>query len=661
MAWPSWLQSEETPIDPVTAANAERRKGGYIDPTLPADPATGLPPPPAAAGATTAPATEAPQFPGIAPSTSGGEDQASGTAAGMDVRDDIYPHGIMPVGPMGPARVVQGPAGDYSSLGGAEGLPDFTDTFVTKPAEIDAAGHGVAEAEGKYGESKADFYRRTQDNQANELAILQQRRLQHQEEIAQKQQRLEEATTRYSNDLADRGQFWKEPAHIIGAIGAAMMALGSGGPTIGLKLINDAVNADFQQRKQLADMHLGELRSNLGSYRQIAGDSELGDRLALAESYRVAQMEGDRIAAQFHGPVAKARWALTSKQLAQQTNILKMNTYNAAVFHNASIVDPRIAAANTAAGKAMAPGAGFTTFASGSTPQPGVAPATGGSGAPSGSSSGGQSGTAAGPGGAALDHVLGRLVEPMSEKRAAEYEARAPGSSQQVQRLRMANARRAWFESGGKPSEFHTKLAAIQKDQESDIKEIGKAAQPFIGKVGGLRRLGTDIKLIEIMADRMHTDPDTLMGEGSRNLIGSSLMAKYRDTIHSLSDTDPKNANKYKRELQATDDAVESFKQALAGSHNAYIHEGAGSAVNASENARMAEYLRKGWRGTTTYHSLESRKANDELNNAINSTGSPASGLMYRAQMGIGSSELDRPGIPGPSNAQKAIRTLKGR
>ncbi len=170
----------------------------------------------------------------------------------------------------------------------------------------------------------------------------------------------------------------------------------------------------------------------------------------------------------------------------------------------------------------------------------------------------------------------------------------------------------------------------------------------------------SDIRLIEIMADRMHTDPDTITGEGGKNVLGGSFMAKYKDTIHALSDTDPKNANKYKRELQATEDAVESFKQALAGSQNVYIHDKSGGAVNASEMMRMTEYLRKGWRGTKTYHSLESRAANDELNNAINSSGSPASGLMYRAQMGMGSSELDRPGIPGPSNVQKAISNVKG-
>ncbi len=650
------LASDTTPIDPATAAAQERRKGGYIDPSKPADPATGLPPSPGPAPVAPPPATE--PFPGVAAQTESGEDNADGVDASMDMRDAIYPHDIMPVGPMGPVGVARPAYEDKYAVGGAKGADEWTNAWE-KPGEIESAITAGAEAEGQLGEAKADYWKRTQKSQDQELAALQGRRLENQQQIAQQQQHIQQATERYSNDLADRGQFWKNPAHIIGAIGASLMALGSGGPAIGQKLINDAVNADFQQRKQLADMHLGELRSNLHSYRQIAGDKEAGDKMALSESYRVAAMELERIGAQFQGPIAKAKAAEHAKQMLLQADLLRMNMFNHTLYNKAAVVDPRLAAAQAAS-------PGYTPYG-GKAPSADKAPTSTSSphsGGHMGSEASAPTAAAVQSGNpAAIEHVLKKLVKPLSPEVTARFEARSPGSSRQVERVRMANAKRAWYEAGGKPQEFHNKLAALEKEQEGEIKLIGTAAAPFIGRVGGMRRLGRDIDVMEKVAERLHTDPDTLMGEGSRNILGGSFMAKYKDVMHSLSDTDPKNANKYKRELQETENAVESFKQALAGHQNVYIHDKSGGAVNASEMLRMTEFLRKGWRGTKTYHGLESRSANDELNNAINSTGSPASGMMWKAMNGINSTELDRPGIPatGKTNVQKAISNVRGK
>ena len=612
---------------------------------------------------------EVPVFPGVAGSDEAGTSSAEGTEAAIDARGMAFPR--MSVG-MAPRGVVMGPGEDYSTQGGAHGKSDWEDTFVTKPAQIEQAVMEGAEQEGKLGEAKGDYWKRTQKAQEQEFAVLQARRLENQQQIAQQQQEIQKATERYSNDLADRGQFWKNPAHILGAISASLMALGSGGPAIGQKLINDAVNADFQQRKDLANMHLGELRSNLHSYRQIAGDREMGDKMALAESYRVAAMELERISAQFQGPIAKARAQAGIKDLLMQKQVLMMNMFNHGIFQKAEVVDPRIAAAKMAGAKGLPEGVGYTPFAVAGKPDAATSAGVGPYSQP-GQSMSGQ------PTNPPMDHVIRSLIPPIPEDMKARWEARAPGSSRQVDKERMDVARRIWSVSGGNPATFNTKMEAFEAKQEDDIKGIAVAAQPLVARIDGYRRLGTDLKLIKVMADRLHTDPDTLLGNGASAILGKEFMAKYKDTIHLLGNTDPDNANKYARELQETEAAVERFKQVLAGAQNTYIHDKSGGNVSANENLRMKEYLRQGYRGILAFQDNESKLAQTEFNNATNSAAHPVSGTMYRIQMGIGSSPLDRQGIAGPdksevgsgkgateaierkANVQRAIKTVKGR
>ncbi len=580
-----------------------------------------------------------PTFPGVPGSSEAGQNAAEGTDVALALRKGIFQR--MPVGGA-PAGVVQGPGEDYSREGGAHGKSDWEDTFVTKPAQIERAMMEGADVEGQYGQAKSDYYKRLQKSQGDELAILQSRRIAHQQEIEAQQANIQQATESYSNDLADRGQFWKNPLHIVGAIGAAMMALGSGGPTIGVKLINDAVTADFNERKQLANMHLGELRSNLGSYRQIAGDKELGDRLALAESLRVAVMEGDRIAAQFQGPAAKAKWAAVAKETNAQRQVLMMNMYHQGVYQPAGVVDPRIADANKAAGKALGPGIGYTPFAGPGTASGGASGGQGQSGA------GGSQSYSAGPT-AAKPGVFGGGISP---EVLAAAEARAPGSGRQAQAEHDEVAQRIWSVSRGNPATYNDKMEAFEQKQEDDIKGIAVAAQPIVAKINGYRRLGDDIGLIRVMANRLHTDPDTLLGSGSGAIMGKEFMAKYKDTMHLLGNTDPAKANKYATELQETENAVERFKQVLAGNQNTYIHDKSGGNVSANENLRMKEYLRQGFRGIVTFHDNESKLAQSEFDNATNSAAHPVSGTLYRAQMGLGAASLDRKGIRGPEDGE---------
>ncbi len=590
---------------------------------------------------------EPPWHPAVAAEDSAGQDATQGVIARLDAEDAIFGDGMPRAGVAGTAQSANE---DMYKVGGAHGASDWENTFVTKPKEIDAAVMETARQEGLQAEAKGDFWRRTQQNQAQELAVLQARRLERQQEIDAQQQHIQQATERYSNDLADRGQFWKNPAHIIGAIGASLMALGSGGPTIGIKLINDAVNADFQERKAMADMHLGELRSNLGSYRQIAGDKEMGDKLGLAESYRVAAMELERIGAQFQGPIAKARAQAGVKDLLMQKQVLMMKMYHDVPYQPAAIVDPRLASA-----RASSPG--YNGFGTGAKASPGAT--SGQSRAPGGVSGQTMTGQPTNP---AMDHVLRGLLDKIPDDKLAAWESRSPGSSAQVERERMHVARKIWRDSGGNPAEFRHMMAAFQKSVDDDIPKISAALMPISARIGGFRRMGTDIDLIEMMAGRLKKSPDDLLGNGKAAVFGAPLMASYNDTMHTLfNGADTAGKNKYARELQETENAVERFKQLLAGNQNVYIKNQSGSAVNPTENLRNKGYLREGWRGIKVFHDNESKAAQDEYVQATNSTAHPISGTLAKISVGGNSNRLDRKGIDGPpeideSGAQGAIQ-----
>ena len=593
--------------------------------------------------------TEVPPLTEIPGETGGGQSVSEGGALENLMKTGMFPR-LM--GPGGSGSVVMPEGQNFLPFGGK----DKWQTVEQRPAEIEGAIQAGAKAEEDLGNAKADFYKRQQAKQQEELAILKQRQMERAQEFELRQKQIDDATRAYTNDLADTGKYWRNPGHIISAIGAAILAAGSpGDPGIGVRIITNAVNQDYKQRQELAQMHLGELRSGLADYRKIAGDAELGDKLAYAESNRVAAMELERIGGQFQGPIARAKAAAISKELMRNYEVQMAQLHAQMIYNRAQKQDPGILAVMKATGEGTN-GVGWTPYDQ-KTGKPLVTAAPPNSTGPTGIPNG----------------LGGKVMPGLSDETKQALEKRAPGVLAEYESSRNELIRRAAAASRGNPDKFNSEMERLEGDLEKDIKNVAVAAQPFVENMNGLRRLKQDMKVLELTSQRLGITPDALIGSKSDSIFSDSFMDKYHGIMRVWAAKDPANANAYQREEQAVADAVARFRQEKAGVGNAYIHANAGGNVTAGESVRMQQYLGFGWRGIQNFVDDQSQRTQAGYEGALNTAGTPAARAIYRVRQGLGSNYLDAPGIskPGPTSSmqeavdkksllqKKAIQTLK--
>lgn len=205
----------------------------------------------------------------------------------------------------GGAVAVQNPlyVGRNPELLGQENL-DEADQAMR--AGIEAAGK-IGDVEAREADAVAQSRQAAQDRTADLYAQMQKDREEDRAAIAKRQKQLEEETDRYTADLADRGKFWRNPGNVIATIFASLSTMGGASAAQASASVDRMIQNDWQQRKDLADTRLGALRSNLEGYRRLAGDKEAGDKLALAESYKMAEYDVERVASKLGSEKAKAR------------------------------------------------------------------------------------------------------------------------------------------------------------------------------------------------------------------------------------------------------------------------------------------------------------------------------------------------------------------
>jgi hypothetical protein len=568
----------------------------------------------------------------VEPGTESGEDSLLGTQAGMAGREFAFPRAS--AGGMGIPGVVEGEAENYAPFGGEE---PWEQAARTLPGEIKGAITAGAQAEGDKADALKDYYKRTQEAQAEEHAVLRQRQIEDQQQIQAKQQQIEEASKRHSDDLADRGQYWKNPGNIISAIGAAFMTLGSNDPTIGVKLINASVNADFKQRKDLADMHMGELRSNLSTYRQIAGNRELGDRLAYAESQRIAAMEVERIGAQFAGPIAKAKAAAISGEFMRNYTIQMGQLHAAMVFNKAHIENPAIAQAHQNSGNWKFYGQGGAQPTVNGQPVAGVV----GGGAPA---AGGKALGKAVGGPGVVRKLWSDLDRPMDPKARELINSRYPGAAEQLDSEKADIVRRIWSVSKRNPDKFNEKMEEFERWVETDIKEISKASAEHVSDISGVRRLETHMKVLKQVADRLHKTPDELIDTVASKTFGSSNVKEWKDLMMAMNNAG--GGNKSQKLNADLDEAVGAFRQLLAGNVNAYIKDVSGVSTSVTEASRLKQVVSTdhSWNAIGQFVADSSARSSAKLRNAANTAAHPVSGTLFLVQTGIGSPKLDTQG-----------------
>lgn len=637
----------------------------------------------------------APPFPGTPGSVAGPSDETTGFTIGNDVINMAAP--FIPTSPRGGAGPAVMPEGENMlPFGGAQGRELWNNAAVQKPSEIEAAVMQGANAEERMGKEKADFYTRLQHDQQEQLGLIKQNRIENDKAVAARQAQLDKAITGYSNDLADRGQFWRNPGNIIAALGVAFTTLGTQTAAGANKIINDMVQSDWQQRKQLADMHLGELRSNINGYRQLAGDKEMGDRLALADSYRVAAMEADRIGAQFQGPIAKAKAAAVVKEL-QRNYLVQMGQLHAQMAYvKPHAENPMVAQEYQKSGQAL-PGTGFTPYA----PTKGYAQP--GAGQPSDSSTGATAGStrssgaiwdqqapsllkrqpggsqvqqAASSGGGAQGAQAAQAAAKETTKSAGyatdqqryDLDKRYPGSSAMVDSERKQVIPEILASIGANPRgvnpllsdeeisktlpydkqvAYNKAIAGYRKWASEDNDKVSKAMQQagVPQRLSGTRMLGSDIQILQEVARRKNMSVDELRDTRTKQIIGTG---NYK-TINEWLGASPANGI-HEEQAKNLANALNRFDQLLAGQVNSYTHANAGGAVSPSEEKRIQALIAgdHSWASVNNFYDMQSREVQDLRRNALAGAASKLSVVKWNSDLGQDPQPLGFNGIPGP-------------
>lgn len=536
-----------------------------------------------------------------------------------------------------PAQVIE--AGENpAAVGGTRGRDRFDTAFDRAPAlAVEAVGEA---GEANAGEAKdlEAFYKSEQERAAGVQANINARR---QEDVAGEQQRqaqLEQQTAKYSQNLSDRGSFWKNPGNIISAIGFALMPFASEDKAIGIKLLNNAISADFNQRKQLADSHLGELRSNLQGYRQIAGDRQAGDLLAQAEAYRVAAMEVQRIAAAYQAPKAIAAAKAMVADLTGKANITAMQAYRQMMYVSPQVMTPQMQQAYRGlpgyeSFRQQSPQS--TAQGTGGAAIPGVpGTATGATGAP----------RASGPTGANQGLLsVGQGPIPANQQKSPReqnldlVESRSPGLrnlartfSDQLDLL----ARNSVQNPDLHPEAVRVKKAELLQSLKAKTEEISKQVQPNEKGITGSAMLQKDI-----------ADLESAFG-GDYDKI-NSFLGMFRGHIPRESDIDNAliKAGVGTDKTARTRQAAVRFAQVLQGNINQYYRDISGGAVTTTEDERLKKVIsdRSPFQLIKSWANDVSRRNAGELKNALAGY-HPIAQQYYMLRMGQRMPGLNSPG-----------------
>lgn len=233
------------------------------------------------------------------------------------------------------------PGGQNVALFGKENLDNATKVYPNAQA---AAIGNEAETMAKEGDEVANHWKNVQGEAAKQLGAIQHNRQQFLEDQMVRQKELEDRTAKYTANLSDGKAFWKSPANVFGALVTSLMPLGTMSVETSQKIINNAIQQDFKNRQEVADGHLGALRSNLNGYRQLAGDKVAGDYLALGESYKVAAMELERISASFKGEHARNQAQANIAKLMEESAKFTMQAWQQ-MNMNPQVMSPQMQAA----------------------------------------------------------------------------------------------------------------------------------------------------------------------------------------------------------------------------------------------------------------------------------------------------------------------------
>lgn len=569
------------------------------------------------------------------------------------------------------AKVVGGY--NYPQVGGKWNVERATDDpeYLSAEAAMEAAGNQERE-----GQDLSSYWKQEQQRASDQAAYVKSRRDADQAGEMERQKQLEDQTASYSQSLADRKSFWKNPGNILAAIGFALMPFASDDKAIGIKLLNNAISTDFNQRKQLADGHLGELRSNLAGYRQIASDKQAGDLLAQAEGYRIAAMEVQRIASSYQGPKAQAAAKALTADLMSKYGLTRMEAMNR-IYLKPQAMQAPIAKAlegqrgyqsliqGQSQGQAQTgpSGKGQTVpsvRANQGPQQPRGGPLPGGAipgpGGPQGSIEGRSGapswlpGQQLGPGARVADAreqpVGGPGRDTEFEKRmgaqsTANLEARAPGTAAIAQRLKQEVWQQVARTTGQPPGtpQFNKELERVMGEAEKGVPEVAKLAAPVAGKYAIYSAIQRDVNSVQAAFGGDRQKINDFYGGLKRQLPSTAQAWNSFWNNMGMGAMKPD-------QRAATERAAQRLNNIINKGIGDYYHEHAGANLAPGEVEMLKKVISSSadWNQVYNFVDSESRKNQAQMTNAALAAPNPLSGRLYLIQRGIDIPKQTSPG-----------------
>lgn len=276
------------------------------------------------------------------PDNAGAQGEAlSGAAAAKDIDNVIW--GLAP--PRAPNVGVQPKHNDLTSIGGPGPLAD---EMAQKSQQAQLA-QEMGEDQSSSHKKLEGLYSGENSRQATDAANWKVQAAEDQAFFLQRAQEIDKVSNQIASHRQDTGRFWKNPGNIIAAIGAALVGLGSPDSTVGVRLINSAVQNDLELQRQDHHMMMADklgLEDNVNLYRKLVGDRQAGDMVHEAKLRQAAAMKVEEIASQLRSEEAKKAGLMYASNLRESADKIFMGamqmTYHAPAIQNKALIDAQM-------------------------------------------------------------------------------------------------------------------------------------------------------------------------------------------------------------------------------------------------------------------------------------------------------------------------------
>lgn len=565
------------------------------------------------------------------------DDEAEGAVAFEGLKNHVLD---LPTGARKTAAAFIRPEGEsFAGVGGEHGKEWFEQALLEGPDKLGQALRDSQAAQADRSAAVGKFYDQEARRAEQSAAAIQHQRAQDSVELNNRQQKLDQATQFYTDDLANQGKFWSSPGNIISAIAFALMPIATKDAESGIKLINQAIDRDMANRRANAEGTLGALRSNLAGYHKIVGDRQAGDLMAESEARRVAATEVMRISQKFESPIAKAQAKAAYESLMMDAATKRMEVYKTYGIHQDATVT------NKAVFDARGQGfdGAWRKYGSDPSGSNGV-PSTGA--AANGMIAGTQSVATADGSKALTVQESAQLATPQLSRQAA-LSGRVPGGVGMADVFKRSIANQAMAVSGYRETGDEKALAKakveIFNQAANDIKGFAPQLTPIAQQIAGVTLLQRDMDIIK----RSEKNPDDFLNNTLSKMSGPEFANWYANKKRQFAGA-PANSAEALEDAKA--DAAMRFRSLFADTMVDYYHSKAGANQAPGELANLKQVIHPGssWSQVEAFVNTSSTKLNHQAKSVLAGASNPLAAMLYMTQTGIGTTRLPSRGVPAP-------------